>query len=214
MNIINRGASSLALLVALTISAGCSDNNFALVGRATLPDRTSQPLQDEIMATVERLDTGSREISLRANDGRTRVVDYSTDTRVMYRGREYPVSQLEVGDVVVMQLQQDSRGKSYTDLIRIQESIRDRDQSRGDTSGPGTGIQTVDGRVERVDLQRNSFEIRDQSRERVLVSLPDNARRTDVDRFRALRSGDYVRVEGRFLDRERFELDSFLRDDR
>ena len=214
MNLINRGASSLVLLVALTISAGCSDNNFALVGRATLPDRTSQPLQDEIMATVERLDTGSREISLRPNNGRTRVVGYSTDTRVMYRGREYPVSQLEVGDVVVMQLRQDSRGNSYTDLIRIQESIRDREQSRGDTSRPGTGIQTVDGRVERVDLQLSSFEIRDQSKERVIVSLPDNARRSDVDRFRALRSGDYVRIEGRFLDRERFELDSFLRDDR
>jgi len=41
-----------------------------------------------------------------------------------------------------------------------------------------------------------------------------SARRSDVDRFRAIRSGDYVRVEGRFLDRERFELDSFLRDDR
>ena len=169
MNLINRGASSLVLLVGLTISAGCSDNNFALVGRATLPDRTSQPLQDEIMATVERLDTGSREISLRPNNGRTRVVGYSTDTRVMYRGREYPVSQLEVGDVVVMQLRQDSRGNSYTDLIRIQESIRDREQSRGDTSRPGTGIQTVDGRVERVDLQLSSFEIRDQSKERSVV---------------------------------------------
>ena len=65
-----------------------------------------------------------------------------------------------------------------------------------------------------VDLQRNSFEIRDQSRERVIVSVPFNARRSDVDRFRALQAGDYVRVEGRFLDRERFELDSFLRDDR
>ena len=212
MNLINRGASSLVLLVGLTISAGCSDNNFALVGRDTLPDRTSQPLQDEIVATVERLDTGSREISLRPNDGRTRVVAYSTDARVMYRGREYPVSQLEVGDVVVMQLRQDSRGNSYTDLIRVQESIRDREQSRGDTSG--TGIQTVDGRVERVDIQRSSFEIRDQSKERVIVSLPYNARRSDVDRFRTLQAGDYVRVEGRFLDRERFELDSFLRDDR
>jgi hypothetical protein len=29
-----------------------------------------------------------------------------------------------------------------------------------------------------------------------------SARRSDVDRFRALRSGDYVRVEGRFLDRD------------
>jgi hypothetical protein len=132
----------------------------------------------------------------------------------MYRGREYPVSQLEAGDIVAMQLRRDSRGNSYTDLIRVQESIQDRNQRRGDISRAATGIQTVDGRVEQVDFQRNSFEMRDQSRERVFVSLPDNARRSDVDRFRALRSGDYVRVEGRFLDRERFELENFLRDDR
>jgi hypothetical protein len=133
---------------------------------------------------------------------------------VLYRGREYPVTQLEAGDIVAMQLRQDSRGNSFTDLIRVQESIRDRDQSRGGIIRPGTGIQTVDGRVEQVDFQRSSFEIRDPSRERLLVSLPDNARRSDVDRFRALRSGDYVRVEGRFLDRERFELEGFLRDNR
>jgi hypothetical protein len=132
----------------------------------------------------------------------------------MYRGREYPVTQLEGGDIVAMQLRQDSRGNSYTDLIRVQESIRDRDQSRGDTSRPGTGIQTIDGRVEQVDFQRSSFEMRDQSRARLLVSLPYNARRSDVDHFRALRVGDYVRAEGRFLDRERFELDGFIRDNR
>ena len=84
----------------------------------------------------------------------------------------------------------------------------------GATSQSGSRVQTVDGRVERVDLQRSSFEIRDQSKERVIVSLPYNARRSDVDRFRALQPGDYVRVEGRFLDRERFELENFLQDNR
>ncbi len=84
----------------------------------------------------------------------------------------------------------------------------------GATRQSGSRIQTVDGRVERVDLQRSFFEIRDQSRERIIVSLPDNARRSDVDRFRGLRPGDYVRVEGRFLDRDRFELENFLRDNR
>ena len=214
MTRINRAALGLTLALALTVSAGCSDNNFALVGRDTLPDRASQPVPDEFVATVERVNTGSREIDLRPNDGRTRVVGYSTDTRVMYRGREYPVSQLEAGDIVAMQLRQDSRGNSYTDLIRVQESIRDRDQSRGGTIRPGTGIQTVDGRVEQLDFQRSSFEIREQSRERVLVFLSYNARRSDVDYFRALRVGDYVKVEGRFLDRERFELENFLRDNR
>ena len=190
MNRINRAASGFALVFALTVIAGCSDNNFALVGRETLPDRASQPVQDEIVATVERVNTASREIQLRPNDSRTRVVGYSSDARVMYRGREYPVAQLESGDIVAMQLKQDSRGNFYTDLIRVQENIRDRDQSRGGIIRPGTGIQTVDGRVEQVDFQRSSFEIRDQSRERVLVSLPYNARRSDVDHFRALRVGD------------------------
>jgi len=213
MTRINRAALGLTLALALTVGAGCSDN-ISLIGRDTLPGRSSQPVQDEIVATVEQVNTASREIHLRPNDSRTRVVGYSADARVLYRGREYSVTQLEAGDVVAMQLTQDSRGNSYTDLIRVQENIRDRDQSRGGTIRPGTGIQTVDGRVEQVDFQRSSFEIREQSRERVLVSLPYNARRSDVDHFRALRVGDYVRAEGRFLDRERFELENFLRDNR
>jgi hypothetical protein len=65
-----------------------------------------------------------------------------------------------------------------------------------------------------LDVQRRSFEIRDQSGAPVVVSLPADAPRSDIERFRALRDGDYVRVEGRFLDRQRFELASFLRDNR
>ena len=208
MNLINRAASCVVLVLALTVSVGCSDN-IALVGRPTL-----QLDQDEIFAEIVRVDTSSREIHLRPDDSRNRVVGYSADARVLYRGREYSIAQLERGDKVSMQLKKDSRGNSFTDLIRVQESIRERDQSRGDTSRAGTGIQTMDGRVERVDFQRSSFEIRDQSRERVIVSLSDNARRSDVDHFRALRSGDYVRVEGRFTSNDRFELESFLRDNR
>ena len=206
MNPINRAAFGLTLVLALTAIAGCE--GIALVGRPTL-----ELGQDEFVAQVERLDTSSREIHLRPNDSRTRVVGYSADARAVYRGREYPVARIERGDIVVMQLRQDSRGNSYTDLIRVQESSRDWDRD-GITRA---GIETVDGRVERVDFQRSSFEIRDQSnqsRERIFVSLPYNARRSDVDRFRALRAGDYVRVEGRFLDRDRFELENFLRDNR
>ena len=212
MTRINRAASGFALIFALTAIAGCSDNNFALVGRETLADRTSQAVPDEIVATVEQVNTASREIHVRPNDGRTRVVGYTADARAVFRGREYPVSHLEAGDIVAMQLKQDSRGNPYTDLIRVQESSRDWD--RDAITRRGTGIQTVDGRVEQVDFQRGSFEMRGQSGERIFVSLPYNARRSDVDRFQALRAGDYVRIEGRFLDRDRFELENFLRDNR
>lgn len=103
------------------------------------------------MAEVERLDIAAREIHLQPNNSRTRVVGYSDAARVLSRGREYPVTQLEVGDIVAMQLKQDSRGNSYTDLVRVQESVRDRDQSRGASPRPTSGNQTVDGRVEQVD---------------------------------------------------------------
>jgi hypothetical protein len=97
MNLINRGAAGLTLALALSVNAGCSGNT-ALVGRDTLPPRESQPVQNEIVATVERVDTASREIHLRPNKGRPGMVTYSAETRVMYRGREYPVTQLEPGD--------------------------------------------------------------------------------------------------------------------
>jgi hypothetical protein len=208
VNRFNRAASCVVVGLALTVSVGCSEN-IALVGRPTL-----QLDQEEIFAEIDRVDTASRKIHLRPEDGGNRVVGYSADARVLYRGREYPIAHLERGDKISMQLKQDSRGNSYTDLIRVQESIRDRDQNRSATDRPETGIQTVDGRVGQVDFQRNSFEIRDQSRESVLVSLPYNARRSEADHFRTLRPGDYVRVEGRFTSNDRFELESFLPDNR
>ena len=208
MNLLNRTALASTLALALTVIAGCSEN-IALVGRPAL-----QLDQEEIFGEIERVDTSSRQIHVRPENGRNRVVGYGADARALYRGREYSIGQLERGDKVSMQLTQDSRGNFHTDLIRVQESVQDRYQSRGGDARPGSRIQTLDGRVEQLDFRRRSFGLRDQSRERVIVSLPSNAQRADVDRFRALRSGDYVRVEGRFLDRERFELESFLRENR
>jgi hypothetical protein len=111
-----------------------------------------------------------------------------------------------------LQLGQD---KAVPEVERLDASYRDfhlRDWDRGRSSitRPGLGIRTVDGKVEQVDRKRNSFEIRSQSGKKISVSLPYDTRRPEVDRFRALRAGDYVRVEGRFLDRERFELENFI----
>jgi hypothetical protein len=98
--------------------------------------------------------------------------------------------------------------------VRVHESIRDWNPDRGAADHPATALQTVDGRVEHVDFQRSSFELSDQSRKSVFISLPNNARRSDLDRFRELRTGDYVRVEGRFTNNDRFELESFFRGNR
>jgi hypothetical protein len=124
MNLFNHAASGLALAVALTALAGCSGNT-ALIGRETLPGRASQPVRSEIVRTVERVDTGSNEIHLRPSPGHPGMVTYSAETRVMYLGRVYPVSQLRVGDIVAMQMEKDSRGNPHTHMIRLQESSGD-----------------------------------------------------------------------------------------
>jgi hypothetical protein len=104
MNLIKRAVPGLTLALALTVSASCSDHNIALVGRDTLPSRAGQPIPDEFVATVERVNTSSSEIHFRPSSGGPRIVTYSAETRVMFRGREYPVTQLETGDVVAVQL--------------------------------------------------------------------------------------------------------------
>ena len=116
-------ASGLALAVALTVLAGCAGNT-ALVGRESLPVRASQP-HNEIVGTVQRVDTGANEIHLRPSPGHPGMVTYSAETRVMYLGRIYPVSQLRFGDIVSMQMERDSRGNPHTHMIRLQKSTGD-----------------------------------------------------------------------------------------
>ena len=177
MNPFNRAASCVVVGLALTMSAGCSDN-IALVGRPTL-----QLDQEELFAEIDRVDTSSRQIHLRLEDSRNRVVGYSADARAVYHGREYPIDQLESGDKVSLQLKQDSRGNSYTDFVRVHENTMDRNLDLGASARPVTTTQTVDGRVEHVDFPRSSFELSDQSRQSFFVSLPAHARRSDLGSF-------------------------------
>lgn len=126
MNLFNHAASGLAVAVALTALPACSGGNIGLVGRDTLPARaSSQPSPSEIVRTVARIDAGANEIHLRASPGHPGMVTYSAETRVMYLGRVYPVSQLQNGDIVAMQMETDSRGNPHTHMIRLQQSSRE-----------------------------------------------------------------------------------------
>jgi hypothetical protein len=180
--------------------------NIALIGRPSIAEG-----ENDIVGEVERVDLGSRRIYLRPDRGDSRIVAFRADAQVLYRGREYPVSRLEPGDLVAMQMmRRDSRGDSYAHLIRLQESVRDQSRSGLRESAPQ--IQALSGRVEGVDFRRNSFDLNDQPGKPLLVVLSENARDSDRERFRTLRTGDRVRIEGKFTGPDRFELLSFLND--
>ena len=126
----NRAVSGVALAVVLTALPACSTNT-ALIGRDTLPSNAATPLaRNEFVGTVDRVDTGSSEIYLRPSPGHPGMVTYSAETRVMYLGRVYPVSQLQSGDVVAMHMEKDARGNPHTHTIDLQKSSRDWAQSR------------------------------------------------------------------------------------
>jgi hypothetical protein len=121
----------LALGTLLTGVPGCMED-IALFPRPPLPEG-----QPDMVGSVERVDLGARRLYLRPNGGERRVVVYSRDAQVFYRGRVYPVTRLAPGDVVAMQMKHDTGGEPYVDLIRIQEeNVSDRVKREGLTAEP------------------------------------------------------------------------------
>lgn len=160
----------------------------------------------DVVGEVEYVDTRAREIEVRTDAGRTTRLRYDDKTQVIYRQRNYSPTNLERGDYIAARIQQDREGRNYTDTITVRESVQDR----GDRRGGGSRLDRVEGRVEYVDARRGTFELRESRNRLVVVSVPFNAPRQVIDRFNRLREGDNVRIEGRSVANDRFELESFL----
>lgn len=162
--------------------------------------------QGDIVAEVQQVDTRSRAIQVRTQDGRTGAVQYDDRTRVIYQQREYPVTALERGDIVALQVQQGNRGEPYVHTIHVQQSVQDR----GGAIGGQSQLEVVEGVVDWVDRDQGRFGVRGSYGGSVIVSLPYNMSRADLDRFNRIRANDRVRVEGRRVESGRVELVRFL----
>lgn len=162
-------------------------------------------LGSDLVGEVENVDTRAREIQIRTDSGRTSVVRYDDRTQVIYQQRNYSVANLEPGDYVAARVQQDRNGQNYTDTITVREGVQDRGNKRG--SGR---LDRIEGRIEYVDERRGTFELRDSRNRLIVVAVPFNAPGSVMDRFNRLRTGDYVRIEGRAVDADHFDLESFL----
>jgi Domain of unknown function (DUF5666) len=186
--------------------SGCSE-----LGQIGLPGDYGNWGGSDLVGEVRDVDTRARQIELSTDAGRKFLVKYDNNTRVSYRQRDYAVTNLEPGDYVAVRAQQDRDGRYFTDLITVKESVQERGGKGEISRGSGNGrLEKLEGKVESVDSRRGTLEIRDRSNRLVVVSLPYNAPRAISDRLNRLREGDYVRMEGRFLNRERFELENFV----
>ena len=199
MNSVHGKILAIYALVALLGSAACE--NIALIKRPT-PDLDG----DEIVGEITGID--SRQIYLRptpdvSSRASAQPIRYDDNTRVLSGGREYPVSSLEIGDIVALESGRRDREHS-ANLIRVQQKRRDRDPARS-----ATGVQRIEGTVERVD-SRGEFELRERSGAKVIVLVPPDAPQSVVADVEQLRRGDRVLGEGRYVSRDRFELEKLF----
>ena len=150
---------------------------------------------------VRSIDTRRQRLDLEDRRGSRIRVEYDRRTRVVYRNREYAVSVLERGDLAAMRLRSDRRDRYYTDRIFLRERAADRGSVHGRAR-----VQRIDGTVGRIDRRQGAFEVRDGRRRTVVATLPYRADRDTENRFRRLRTGQRVRVEGRMISQQRIEV--------
>ncbi len=191
----------LAIPALLVANASCAE----LMTLSDVMASTGGGYNRELSGEIRSIDTRRQELQIQSNRGRTDRVRYDGRTDVIYQQRRYTVRDLERGDVVRIQV--DSRGGDYyASRIQVQQNVRDR-QVRG---GVNARVERFDGSVVRIDTRQGWFELQQQNRGPiVLVVLPYNTTREIDDRFRRLRRGNRVSIEGYRLSESQVELRRF-----
>lgn len=207
-----RGARGAVLAAATLAAAGCSQlGSLGTLGNVLGGVLGQGTGTGEVYGEVRYVDTQRQIIQIETNNGQVGNVYFDQRTRVVYQQQEYPVTALERGDQVAMRIRQDQQGTAYTDYISVRQSVQERGGYGGSTSGTSGstyGTQSLEGRVNWVDYNRGEFSV-STSRGNVVAFLRYNASSYDADRFRQLRQGSYVRLQGRYVSQDRFELERF-----
>jgi len=112
----------------------------------------------EIEAEVVEVNRTRREIYVVAADGRRETLPYDFDrTRVVYRGREYTIDNLESADRIAYR--SSIPPNKYIDIIRVEEPVQTRSGSRFSQALPPRRTEIIDGTVERIDQKLGVFDI-------------------------------------------------------
>ena len=191
MHRIGRHAAAAAMLAALGACSTVGSLGNVLGG--VLGRGGSQGSQ--VSGYVSGVDTRSQIIALL----------FDNQTKVVFNNQSYPVTSLDRGDQVTARIQNTNNGY-YTDLVQVDHPVQG---SGGATSSTSGTVQSLQGTVRQIDQQNGLFTMDVSNGTRLTVAMPYSPRRTDVAKFQSLRSGDYVRIAGVYLNNARVELRQF-----
>src|SRR5688572_11924653 len=191
----------LTLLAAASLSGCGAAQQLDDVLGAVLAPQGNQQVAGEVLA----VDTRNQQIQIRTAEGQTGYVNYDANTRVVYNNQQYNVTSLERGDVVSMTVQTVNSNQVYTNEITVTQSAQDR---AGTTNTGTSSLQRIEGTVSIIDRNRGTFELRSGGTT-VVVALAYNATSAVRDRYSRIRSGDVVRLEGRWVGQNTMQVERF-----
>lgn len=170
------------------------------------------PVIDEVEGAVVRVERIPNVLVLSSPERGTLRIAFAADTPVYYRGEQYSVSNLAPGDEVRVEVREDG-GELRTDYIAVTRSVQEAGGGvigGGTPGGVETGeVETLTGRVTRVEPERGRFTVDTDTRGTVTVLMPYRPLAADRDFFERLRSGDRVRFDGEWMGGGRVELVRF-----
>ena len=158
-----------------------------------------------VSGAIRGVDTRAQQISLQQSNGQSVALTYDSETKVVYQNQLYSVTSLESGDQVNARVQQLQNGAYYADSVAVTQPVG----GSASTGGTSSNVQSLQGTVRQIDRTNGLFTIDAGNGVTLTVTLPYNTSTTDVNKFNALRSGDYVRFYGVYLTSTRVELKQF-----
>jgi hypothetical protein len=207
MNGLMRGLRGAVLLGAGIAITGCSQLGSLgnVLGGVLSPAGSGT---GTVQGTVRGIDTQRGILQITTDQGQTGNVYFDNRTQVVFNQQTYPVTALEQGDRVNLQIQQDQNGNYYASYIQVTQDVRqgsggynnggynnggyNNDNSRYGTTN---GSLQIEGRVSWVNNQNGQFGL-NSNRGQFTVIMPYNPASNDVNVFRNMRQNDYVRVQG------------------
>ena len=187
-----------ATLMVMTAGA-CAGNQLGNILGGVLGGGTQA---SQLSGTIRGVDTRAQQIAIQQSNGQTVPVNYDSQTQVVYQNQNYSPTALENGDRVTARIQANG-SQYYTDYVQVDQSVNTT------VGSSNANVQLLQGTVRQVDVRNGIFTVDVNNNATLTVTMPYNPSSSDVNRFNALRNGDFVRFYGTYLSSSQVQLRQF-----
>lgn len=207
------------VLTLLVGTAGCAPSGLvslgSLLAEAALPPRAGeQRQQGQLSAEVQEVDEIQRRVRIVTQGGQRGTLRYDTNTRVTRQQQNIPIAALDVGDRILVQIEEDADQNVYATLIEVYQpagpaAAAAQPAPSADPSERQAAVREYRGTIASIDHDEGTFVLATED-DRLTVQLPYNPPQATVNHFHRLRAGEQVRLEARLLGEGRAEIHRFL----